>query len=270
MQGNSHSGVRAAKNLGQHFLNNPRVIGRIVSAIAPEEHEFAQAAVFEIGPGTGALTRPLLEAGATVTVFEMDERCWPVLEAMGNDFPGKLTVVHGDALQELPRAVAALNGQPYILTGNLPYNVGTEMVVQALTLPAKPVRMIFMLQKEVVQRIVAGPQTPGQWGRLGVLCSLHANCRKLFDVPPGAFTPPPKVMSSIVQLQPLATPRHAVEADKLDTLLRITFGQRRKMLRATLKGVISEEAFAKLNIPGTARPEELTLAQLCALAAVLP
>lgn len=270
MAGNSHSGVRAAKNLGQHFLNNPRVIERIVTAVAPEEGEITSVPVFEIGPGTGALTRPLLAAGAAVTVFEMDDRCWPVLEAMGHEFPGKLTVVRGDALVELPKAVTALKGTPYILTGNLPYNVGTEMVVQALTLAAKPVRMVFMLQKEVVQRIVAGPHTPGQWGRLGVLCSLHAGCRKLFDVPPGAFTPPPKVMSSIVQLLPLPKPRYEVTPDKLDTLLRLTFGQRRKMLRATLKGIFTEETFAKLNIPATARPEELTLEQLCTLARALP
>jgi 16S rRNA (adenine1518-N6/adenine1519-N6)-dimethyltransferase len=260
------SGIRAAKHLGQHFLVNPHVISRIVDAIGPE----LNLPILEIGPGTGALTKPLLQAGAHVVVFEMDERCWPTLHTLAEQFKGQLTVIKGDALEHLPRFINTLQTS-YILAGNLPYNVGTEMVVQALQLPHKPQHMakhmIFMLQKEVVQRIC--PQTPSQQGRLGVLCNLLADCKKLFDVPPGAFSPPPKVMSSMVKLTPLPQPRYAVDFKRLDILLRTAFGSRRKMLRASLKGHLTEAQIAATGISPTARPEELRLEQLCLLANML-
>jgi 16S rRNA (adenine1518-N6/adenine1519-N6)-dimethyltransferase len=265
--------MRAAKHLGQHFLTSPHVLAKLVAAVGSGVSNLTGHTVLEIGPGTGALTRPLLAAGAHVQVFELDSRCWPVLAVLATEFPGQLKVHEGDALELLPGVVASLK-TPYVLTGNLPYNVGTEMVVQALELNHQPLRMpptrmVFMLQKEVVQRICASPAVPGQWGRLGVLCSLLSTPRKLFDVPPGAFSPPPKVMSSVVELVPMPAPRYAVNREKLDALLRIVFGSRRKMLRSTLKNQVPDSAFTALNIPPTARPENLSLAQLCALAGAL-
>ena len=253
------------KRLGQHFLHNPRVIARIVATIGatPRQH------YLEIGPGTGALTRPLLATGARVTVLEIDVRCHPTLAALGQDFPGQLTVLNQDALRaDWPTLLMGCDG----VVGNLPYNVGTEIVANLLTAPRPLPPLTFMLQKEVVQRIAARPGG-GTWGRLGVLAELMADRQVLFDVPPGAFTPPPKVMSSVIRLTPLAAPRFAVALPRLDSLLRQVFGQRRKMLRRSLAGHAPEamltETFTALKIAPTARPETLTTAQLCALAEAL-
>lgn len=250
------SPVAPAKKLGQHFLHNPRVIDRITQAINPQQGQ----TIAEIGPGTGALTKPLLAAGAHVVAIEMDDRCWPILEAMPN-----LTLIKGDALKLETWLPLLPSGS--LIVGNLPYNVGTEIVATLLESGTQH-RMTFMLQKEVIQRICAKPGT-GEWGRLGVLTQLYANARKLFDVPPGAFLPPPKVMSSIVDIAPLPAPRFKVDTARLDKLLRLSFGQRRKMLRVSLKGHLSEAQIAALGIPPTARPEEIPLEQLCTLANAL-
>lgn len=245
--------IPPAKKLGQHFLHNPRSIDRIVQSINPQPGQI----IAEIGPGTGALTKPLLEAGAHIVAIEMDDRCWPLLETMPN-----LTLVKGDALK-LDTWLPKLKTDSLIV-GNLPYNVGTEIVATLLESGTQH-RMVFMLQKEVILRICAQPGT-GEWGRLGVLTQLYSNARKLFDVPPGAFTPPPKVMSSMVEITPLPKPRVPVDPAKLDKLLRLTFGQRRKMLRVSLKGHLTEDQINALKIPATARPEELSLESLCKLA----
>lgn len=259
--------IRPAKHLGQHFLNNPRVIERIVGAINPQQGQ----SIAEIGPGTGALTHALLAAGAHVLAIEMDERCWPVLESLGTH----LTLIKGDALA-LTTWLPQLPPHAPIV-GNLPYNVGTEIVTSLLLAPyisphsaVREARhpMIFMLQKEVIQRICAKPGT-SDWGRLGILCQLLADCKRLFDVPPGAFTPPPKVMSSIVAIHPLPAPRFPVDLNKLDIFLRTVFTQRRKMLRGTLKGKISEKNMLAIGINPTQRPEELTLEQVCGLARII-
>lgn len=263
--GNATSGgVAPAKKLGQHFLHNPRVIDRIVQSINPQPGQI----IAEIGPGTGALTKPLLEAGAHVVAVEMDDRCWPILEAMPN-----LTLVRGDALNLSSWLPLIPNNSKIV--GNLPYNVGTEIVATLLTAASqiehsniRTSPFVFMLQKEVILRICAQPGG-GEWGRLGVLTQLHSNARKLFDVPPGAFNPPPKVMSSMVEITPLPAPRFNVNPAQLDKLLRLSFGQRRKMLRASLKGHLSEEQITALGIKPTARPEELPLEHLCKLANAL-
>lgn len=257
--------VQPDKRLGQHFLHSPRVIERIVAAIGTTQGQH----YLEIGPGTGALTRPLLATGALVTVLEIDLRCHPTLEALGQEFAGQLRVLNQDALTaDWPSLLAGCGG----VVGNLPYNVGTEIVANLLTAPRPVPPLTFMLQKEVVQRIAAQPGG-GTWGRLGVLAELMADRAVLFDVPQGAFTPPPKVMSSVIRLTPLPQPRFAVALPRLDALLRQVFSQRRKMLRRSLAGTVPEallsKTFSRLNIAPTARPETLTTEQLCALAEAL-
>lgn len=252
------SHIRAAKHLGQHFLHERGVIDRILTAINPQAGEH----IVEIGPGTGVLTRGLLQAGAHVTAIEIDERCWPVLENMSRQFNNRLHIHKGDALKAFGTAVPVAGLK---VVGNLPYNVGTEMVAQLVQMRPTTAEMTFMLQKEVVERICAVPDTR-DWGRLGVLCDLYCTRQNLFDVAPGAFTPPPKVMSSVVRLTPLPAPREQVDLKKLDTLLRLVFTQRRKMLRSVLKGHITEATMESLGITPTHRAEVLTTAQLCALA----
>ncbi len=252
------SHIRAAKHLGQHFLHERGVIDRIVAAIAPKAGE----PIVEIGPGTGVLTKALLQAGAHVTAIEIDERCWPVLEDMSAQFSNRLSIHKGDALKAFGTAVPVAGIK---VVGNLPYNVGTEMVAQLVQMIPITGEMTFMLQKEVVERICAVPDT-SDWGRLGVLCDLYCNRQDLFDVSPGAFTPPPKVMSSVVRLTPLPAMREKVDTKKLDTLLRLVFTQRRKMLRSVLKGHITEETMLGLGITPTHRAEVLSTAQFCALA----
>jgi 16S rRNA (adenine1518-N6/adenine1519-N6)-dimethyltransferase len=252
------SDVRPDKRLGQHFLHERRVVERIVGEIGVGAGE----AVVEIGPGTGVLTKALLEAGAVVTAIEIDERCWEGLEAMSVAYGGRLTVVRGDALQVLGSVVPVAGIK---VAGNLPYNVGTEIVVRLVEMAKGPSEMVFMLQKEVIERICAVPDTR-DWGRLGVLCDLLCEREDLFDVAPGAFTPPPKVMSSVVRLTPLPSPRFEVEPAKLDRVLRLIFGQRRKMLRGVLKGVVSEEALVGLGIEPTWRGEVLGTEQICSIA----
>lgn len=258
--------VRAEKRFGQHFLNSPRVVERIADAVGVAAGE----RVVEVGPGTGVLTRALLARGTIVYAIELDERCWPVLEALGKEFPGQLEVLRGDALEMDWDGL--LCGGTVKVAGNLPYNVGTEIVVRLLTLAKPPKDMVFMLQKEVVRRICARPDVKedrADWGRLAVLCDLLCDRRDMFDVGPGNFTPPPKVMSSVVRLTPLPAPRYSVDMKKLDVVLRAIFGQRRKMLRGVLKGLVSEDALAGLGIDPTWRGEVLDTAQICAIAGCL-
>jgi len=211
------------------------------------------------------LTKGLLEAGAEVTCIEIDERCWEGLEAMSAAYDGRLTVVRGDALEMLGGKVPVAGVK---VVGNLPYNVGTEIVVRLVTMKEPPAEMVFMLQKEVIERICAVPDTR-DWGRLGVLCDLLCEREDLFDVAPGAFTPPPKVMSSVVRLTPLPEPRYQVDMKQLDRVLRAIFGQRRKMLRGVLKGMVSEDALMGLGIEPTLRGEVLDTGQICSIANVM-
>lgn len=255
-------GVRTDKSLGQHWLHDARVIGRIADAVDIQTDE----RVVEIGPGTGALTRALLERGAIVYALEIDEKCWPILEKLAEEFPGRLEVLRGDALKMDWDGL--LCGGQVKVCGNLPYNVGTEIVASLVALKKPSKQMIFMLQKEVIQRICARPDTK-DWGRLGVLCDLYCDRKNLFDVSPGAFSPPPKVMSAVARLTPLPAPRCKVDTDKLDELLRLVFGQRRKMLRGVLKGRVGEEAMRGIGIEPTLRGEVLDTARLCALANLL-
>lgn len=259
--------LRTDKSLGQHWLHDQRVVARTVAALGDVKDI---TRVVEIGPGTGVLTRALLEAGALVYAIELDPRCWEGLEKLGKEFPGRLEVIRGDALQVDWDGLLCRGTDGVVkVVGNLPYNVGTEIVVTLLTQPKKPARMVFMLQKEVVRRMCADPRVAGDradWGRLGVLCDLLCEREDLFDVSPGCFSPPPKVMSSVARLTPLPAPRYAVDMAKLDSVLRLIFGQRRKMLRSVLKGVVAEDTMVALGIDPTWRGEVLDTGQICALA----
>lgn len=242
--------LRPNKALGQHFLHDPYVLGKIVAALGPVQRR----EVLEIGPGMGALTRPLLDEGAHVNVVEKDPRWRALMTEWGATCPVK--VVADDALTVRWADVLAPGG---LVVGNLPYNVGTEIVAAlvglgVVTAGPRPGRLVFMLQKEVVQRICAVPDTR-DWGRLAVLCELLCDREDLFDVPRGAFNPPPKVTSSVVRLTPLPQPRYATDWRRLDVLLRAGFGQRRKMIRGALKGLVSEAQMAAAGVSPTARAE---------------
>ena len=254
--------IPAKKSLGQNFLRDENIIRKTVLAIGPQKNEH----IVEIGPGQGAITRYLLEAGANLTALEMDERMVVPLTKLSEENDNRLDLKLGDAmLVDFPTLA---KDSKVKLVGNLPYNVGTQMVMKALETPDKFIALTFMLQKEVVERICAKPGT-SDWGRLGVWCDLICDNKRLFDVPPGAFIPRPKVTSAIVQMTPLEAPRYDVDFKKLERVLRLTFGQRRKMLRATLKGTLSIEQIESIGIKATDRPEVLSTKQFCDLANLL-
>lgn len=249
--------VHAKKSLGQNFLTDTFWRGRIAEAINPQQGE----KLVEIGPGTGLLTEELLKRGALVTAVEKDSRCIEHLATLQAKYPGQLTLVEDDALR---CNLLELVPQGSQLVGNLPYNVGTQIVINGLYQRPHWRRMVFLLQKEVVERICAEPDT-NDWGRLGIFSQLLANCHNLFEVPPGAFSPPPKVTSAVVELLPLDTPRYDVPLKKLEQLTQQAFSQRRKMLRASLKGLLTEEQINAADIDPQRRPETLSLAEICKL-----
>ena len=252
--------IQAKKSLGQNFLVDQNLIRKIIHAmdIQPNEH------LIEIGPGQGALTRHILAAGARVTVVEKDPRMVPILEELSAEFDNRLTVHLADALE----IDFSTLGTPCKLVGNLPYNVGTPIVIKALEQSHNFPQMTFMLQREVIDRITAQPKS-SDWGRLGVWCHLRANCKRLFDVPPSAFIPRPKVTSAIVQITPLEKNRFDVDTKKLSSLLLKCFTKRRKMLRASLKGTLTAEQIEAVGIPASARPEELSTEDFCKLTNLL-
>lgn len=248
----------AKKSLGQNFLHDMNVKRRICAAINPQEGEN----IVEIGPGVGALTELLLEAGANVTVLEKDTRFIPILEDLNNKgYKGTIKVIEGDALAD---DFSSFYEEPFKLVGNLPYNIGTEIVIKALEKPHQFKSITILLQKEVIERICAKPNTK-DWGRLAVLCSFLSETKYLFDVPPGCFHPVPKVMSALGQLIPMENPRFDVELKKLSRLTKQAFGQRRKMLRASLKGLLTIEQIEETGIDPQARPETLSLEDFCKL-----
>lgn len=253
----NHPFPEAKKSLGQNYLVDPNIKRRIAEAIGAK----AGQPVIEIGPGPGAITGELLKLGAHVTAVEKDERFLPYLEDLSTAHDNRLTIEHTDVLKLNLTDLAPI---PCPLAGNLPYNIGTQIVINALQTPGAFTHMVFLLQKEVVDRITAQPGSK-DWGRLGVLCSALADCEKLFDVPGNAFVPKPRVTSSLVKLTPLQTPRADVDVAKLSKLTEKAFGQRRKMLRASLKGLLDIEAVEAAGIDPTRRPETLTLDEFAAL-----
>ena len=260
-----HYGLEPRRSLGQNFLFDLNLTARIAREAGP----LADKTIIEVGPGPGGLTRALLAAGAgRVIAIERDERFLPALADITAHYPGRLHVENADALTVDFTALTA--GAPFSIVANLPYNVGTELLVRWLENESWPPlwqSMTLMFQREVAERIVATPEQREDYGRLGVLCGWRTQARILFDVPPSAFTPPPKVTSSIVQLHPHERPLPCA----LKSLSRVThaaFSQRRKMLRQSLKslGVDVVTLLATANIEPTARAETISISGFVALA----
>ena len=254
-------GLSASKALGQNFLLDEQLLDRI----ARIPGDLTGKAVLEIGPGPGGLTRALLRAGARVTAVEMDRRCLPALSDLGDAFPGKLRVVQGDALK---LDHDDLMGEPYAVAANLPYNIGTALFTNWLggeTWPPRWTSLTLMFQQEVAQRIVAAPDTSA-YGRLAVLAQWRSTAKLAQKVHRSAFTPPPRVMSAIVHVEPAQAPA-GVSARVLERVTEAAFGQRRKMLRQSLKGLPGAlEALGKLGIDTQRRAETLSVAEFISLA----
>jgi 16S rRNA (adenine1518-N6/adenine1519-N6)-dimethyltransferase len=258
-------GLAASKALGQNFLLDEQLLARIAALPG----DLAGQRVLEVGPGPGGLTRALLRARAKVTAIEMDRRCLPALAELGEAFPGHLTVIEGDALK-LDHS-ALMGGAPFHVLSNLPYNVGTALFVRWLggeEWPPQWQSLTLMFQREVAERIVASAGDDA-YGRLAVLAQWRAEVRLAMKVHRSAFTPPPKVMSAIVHVTPATMPE-GVSARTLERLTEAAFGQRRKMLRQSLKGVPGAlEALAALGIDETRRAETVSVAEFVAVARVL-
>lgn len=253
-------GLAASKALGQNFLLDGQLLARI-AAIPGDLHD---ADVLEIGPGPGGLTRALLMAGAKVVAVERDRRCIPALAELQAAFPNRLTVVEGDALAIDLAALAP--SSPHIVS-NLPYNVGTALLIGWLTTPWQPWwrSLTLMFQREVADRIVAAPGSEA-FGRLSVLAQWRASARIALPVHRSAFTPPPKIMSAVVAIAPGNQPP-GVDPAVLERLTAAAFGQRRKMLRQGLKGVPhAADGLDALGIDPTRRPETVTVEEWVALA----
>nr|WP_202391133.1 16S rRNA (adenine(1518)-N(6)/adenine(1519)-N(6))-dimethyltransferase RsmA [Allopontixanthobacter sediminis] len=255
-------GLSASKALGQNFLFDEQLLARIAAIPG----DLAGKAVLEVGPGPGGLTRALLRAGARVTAIEMDSRCLPALAELDEAFPGQLRVIQGDALK-MDHA-ELMGDEPFAVLSNLPYNIGTALFVRWLggeSWPPLWTSLTLMFQQEVAQRIVAAPGGSA-FGRLAVLAQWRSSARLALKVHRSAFTPPPKVMSAIVHITPAAMPE-GVSARTLETVTAAAFGQRRKMLRQSLKSIPGAlEALDTLGIESTRRAETLSVEEFVAVA----
>ena len=256
--------LSAKKSLGQNFLLDLNLTAKI----ARQAGDLSGADVLEIGPGPGGLTRGLLAEGARrVLAIEKDERCLPALQEISDAYDGRLQVINGDALEIDPLQYLT---PPIKIAANLPYNVGTELLVRWLTPKEWPPfwqSLTLMFQKEVAERIVAQPGSKA-YGRLAILAQWRADAKIVLDLPPQAFTPPPKVSSAVVHLTALPEPRFPADAATLSRVVAAGFNQRRKMLRASLKGVAPniEDHLIAAGIQPTERAEQVSLEQVCALA----
>lgn len=259
-------GIAAKKSLGQNFLLDLNLTGKIARSAG----DLARSTIIEIGPGPGGLTRALLHNGARkVVAIERDQRCVLAVEEVACAYPGRLDIVHGDALQTNFETIAD-KSETCRIVSNLPYNIGTELLVRWLTLERWPpfyASMTLMFQREVAERIVAKPGT-SQYGRLGVLAGWRSEARKLFDVPREAFVPPPKITSSVVHLVPRQAPIGA-GLSKMESVTKAAFGQRRKMLRQSLKPLGGEALLMRVGIDPKRRAETLTVEEFAALANAL-
>jgi 16S rRNA (adenine1518-N6/adenine1519-N6)-dimethyltransferase len=253
--------IRARKRFGQHFLHDPGVIRRIVAAIDPQPSD----RLIEIGPGLGALTLPLLERAGHIEAIEIDRDVVPLLQQHCQG-AGTLAVHVADALT-VDIAALARGGPPLRLVGNLPYNISTPLLFHLLDAAHAIGDMHFMLQKEVVDRIVAAPDS-ADYGRLTVMLAARCRAERLFRVGPGAFKPPPRVESAIVRLIPLTEPPFPLpDPQRFAALVAAAFSMRRKTLRNGLRRLIDERAFAACGIDASRRPETLAAAEFGALAA---
>ena len=256
--------LSALKSLGQNFLLDLN----LTSKIARQAGDLTQSDVLEIGPGPGGLTRGLLAEGARrVIAIEKDRRCIAALEDIQKAYPDRLKILEGDALSINP--MEHLTG-PVKVVANLPYNVGTELLIRWLTPKRWPpfwTSLTLMFQKEVAERIVA-PVASKAYGRLALLSQWRTDANIVMNLPPSAFTPPPKVSSAVVHLTALSAPRFEAEAAVLEKTVAKAFNQRRKMLRSSLKGFTLdlEEKLQAAGISPTLRAEQVSLEQFCALA----
>lgn len=257
----------AKKQLGQNFLLDLNLTAKIARSAG----DLTQCDVFEVGPGPGGLTRGLLAEGARrVLAVEKDARCIPALAEIAAHYPGRLEVINGDALDI---DVLSHLTPPIKIAANLPYNVGTELLVRWLT-PAQwpPVwdSLTLMFQREVAERIVAQPGD-NHYGRLAILAQWRTTARIVMSLPPEAFTPAPKVHSAVVHLKALPEPRYPANAKILSEVVAAGFNQRRKMLRASLKGVHPqiEALLEEAGIKPTERAERVTIEAFCRLARIV-
>ncbi len=258
-------GLDARKALGQNFLLDLNLTQKIARSAGP----LNDTTVIEVGPGPGGLTRAILSLGAKKLIaIERDSRCLPALAEISSHYPGRLEVIEGDALK-IDFASLAADG-PVKIIANLPYNVGTQLLLNWLLPGSWPPfwsSLTLMFQKEVAQRIVAR-ENDDHFGRLGVLAGWRTDARMVFDVPPQAFTPPPKVTSTVVHLEPLANPI-ACDPKKLETVTQSAFGQRRKMLRQSLKSLGGESLLVQADIDPARRAETLSVEEFTRLANLL-
>ena len=256
--------LRAKKAFGQNFLLDLNLTARIARA-AGDLHD---ADILEIGPGPGGLTRGLLAEGARhVLAVEKDPRCLPALAEIARSYPGRLQVIAGDALEVDPLAHLT---PPVKVVSNLPYNVGTELLIRWMTPRDWPPfwdSLTLMFQREVAERITARPGSKA-YGRLALMVQWRAEARIVLHLPPEAFTPPPKVSSAVVHITRLEAPRFPADPKVLERLVAAGFNQRRKMLRAALRGQHPqiEALLESAGIPPTARAEEIELERWCQLA----
>jgi len=256
-------GLAARRSLGQHFLLDLNLTQRIARAAGP----LTNMTVVEIGPGPGGLTRSLLDSGAQrVVAVERDARCILALQDLKMAYPGTLEVIEADALDFRPGSVIG-QGDKCIIVANLPYNIATPLLIRWLRDLSKIKSLTLMFQKEVAERICGSPGT-SSYGRLSVISQWLCDTKRLFDIPPQAFVPPPKVTSTLIQLVPKAAPVMPLAFSTLETLTRAAFGQRRKMLRSSLKSLTAEpeKLLAIAGIQSDRRAETLSIAEFCTLA----
>jgi 16S rRNA (adenine1518-N6/adenine1519-N6)-dimethyltransferase len=260
-------GLSARKSLGQNFLLDLNLTRRIARAAGPLEG----ATVLEVGPGPGGLTRALLMEGAgKVIAVERDDRTRPALAEIAAAYPGRLEVVEADALKVNWAEIAAQAEGPVKIAANLPYNIATPLLTGWLLAEPWPPywsSLTLMFQKEVAQRITASPGSDA-YGRLSIISQWRSQALKLFDISPRAFTPPPKVTSSVVHITPLPEPVHRCQAQVLEKVTAAAFGQRRKMLRSSLKalGGDTEAMIAAAGLKPEMRAEQVEVAGFCRLA----
>lgn len=265
-------GLSARKGLGQHFLLDFNLTERIVRAAG----DIHGATVLEVGPGPGGLTRAILMAGADrLIAVEKDTRCLDALAPLVDAAAGRLTIMTSDALETDERNLfesIRISPRDIHIIANLPYNVATVLLIkwlkQTTEMPELYASIVLLMQKEVAQRITAIPRTKS-YGRLSVMAQWLCDCEACFDIGPRAFTPPPKVSSTVIKLSPRATPRATATWRDMEAVTRAAFGQRRKMLRASLKtlaGNKAEELLRTAGINPTARAEELSVEEFGALA----
>ena len=259
--------LRAKKSLGQNFLLDLN----LTSKIARYAGNLDQFDILEIGPGPGGLTRSLLNEGARkVVAIEKDSRCIEALEEIQAAFPGRLKLLQGDVLSTNASEHLA---DPVRIIANLPYNIGTELLVRWLTSKTWPSfwqSMTLMFQKEVANRIVASPGSKA-YGRLSVMSQWRCDAKIAFNVPASAFTPPPKVESTLVHFESLKQPKFPAEVEVLEFVVSKAFNQRRKMLRGALKGYFQnvEEGLLSIGVLPTKRAEEITVQEYCAMSQIL-